>query len=692
MDGTKKKSSKLRDRETSSQDVTMSDASTNSTSAHRDSLVKKKKSLTPSVTEKKKKSSSSDAIEDVDTDNTTPTSSQQQHSSSNSHQSTTATSTTSTTTVTIPTTPLNKNFFLNTSLNTPSSPNRSAQRLKEKEELHQIHKKLHLCLKQLEEKNQELDKKDREIESIETSTTLAITTLKKNLDEAETKIEFEIRSRSDMFSKIDQLNSELKTKEEAWELEKQDYKKNMTDAINQLNQDHNNAITSMKNDLYNKDFELTNRQGEIKRLKEELQLRVRDSEDKTRKILDSEYARMKSKEEEINFVILTKEEEIKKLKSESKEKDKIMSNTTRRENELNQKIQALERQLEDIRDSVSREWEIKLAQLAEEYQVRGLNHEKEASTYQEEKDRLNQRNQFLENSLEQANIQNGEYEDKIKQLQIDVNQRDQLINTFNQEKEEINKRLRKSNADLKLKENQITILHEEIQSRDTKTNEYQIEINRLKLELKSILNQSDPEILLTKEIDNLKELVHGFERSVGDERKRKRYKFEGSPLQENGNHDASMNGSANPDDANDNQTSQPSIIPFEPGTVSITEIDSSNEIIKLSVHGDYETGLSISGCKLIVVKPDGVKHGFSFPENIQPMRGINNVTVWTGKSRPQGVQTPENEFYWARQEIWAKPIEGTIVKLVNGPTESIVTLNPNGIYIKDRKAERCLIM
>ncbi|KAK5579243.1 hypothetical protein RB653_008923 [Dictyostelium firmibasis] len=613
----------------------------------------------------------------------------------------------------IPTTPISKYIPSLSQMGTPLSPNRAAQRLREKDELSLIHQRLKSSLKKLESTEIELEKKNQELEEIDQKHTLTINKLKQRSDQFERQLLEEQNQNSDLTSNFNILDNELKTKESSWKKEKDEMLSKFQESINKLNQENSLVQSQLKADIVTKEYEIEGLKTEINRLKDDLQYRVREGEDKSRKLLENEYSRFKIKEDEYHQLISSKDDEIKKIKLELKEKEKSSNAMNKKENELNNLIQAHERQIEDIRDSINREWELKAAQMMEEHHSRTIHLQQAVDSFNEEKERIKSQMDTLNGQIEDLNIKNNEYEDKVKEMNVLLSQKDNSIGELSVEIEELKKKLRKQLADLKSKDGQISLLQIEINTKDNKCNTLQTETNRLKSELYSITNQIDPEIPLDPEINSLKELVKGFEKTV-DDRKRKRSKLQHEfnavanqdqngmiveeTLQTTSTTTSSDNGSSashlNNIDSSNLPTGPEQSELFNPGTVSFSLIDSTQEFIRLSVHGDMDEGLSISKWRLIVVKPDGSKAGFSFPDGIQPFKGIKSVTVWTGRQRPQGTPT-ENEFYWSRQELWTSPVEGTIVKLVSPSEETTtVTLPVDGIYQKPSASGKsnCLIM
>ncbi|EGC28907.1 hypothetical protein DICPUDRAFT_159593 [Dictyostelium purpureum] len=606
---------------------------------------------------------------------------------------TTTTSNGTTTSTSIPTTPISKYIPSLSNMGTPLSPNRNALRLKEKDELNNIKSKLQLCLKKLESTENELEKKNKELDDMEHEHSLAIGNLKNRNEHVEKQLIEEIKTKSELMSSRDALESELKTKEASWKKDQDEYVTKLTETINKLNQEHSTIVSQLKTDIAAREYESDTLKTEVNRLKEDLQYRMRESEDKSRKLLENEYKRMKEKEEEFNQVLLIKDEEIKKLKVEVKEKDKLHSASSKKENELKHLIEAHERQIEDIRDSINREWEVRAVQMVEEHNARTFELQQSVESFEEEKQRYKGQISLYGAQIDELNIKNNEFEDKVKELNDLIAQKDSSIGVLNNELEESKKRYRKQAADLKNKDSQISLLQVEMNGRESKCATLQAEISRLKSEIFSITSQTEPDIPLTREIEEIKTLVGVFEKNV-NERKRKRNKVDD-------NNAANVNQTtADPNISTDIPSSAAQVDPeelekFNPNTVTFAVVDTNQEFIRLSVHGDYDNGLSLSKWRLIVAKPDGSKAGFSFPEGIQPFRGIKSVTVWTGRPRPGDSTTTENEFYWSRQGLWSQPVEGTIVKLVSPSEETTtVTIPETGIYekVQEEKSKSCLIM
>ncbi|KAM9970159.1 hypothetical protein ACTFIR_002006 [Dictyostelium discoideum] len=719
MDMSKKKSKRASPIESSQEEIAISTSKTATT--------EKPKKTKTTTTKKKASQPSQEVVMETESEveiTTTTTST----STNNNNNTTTTTSTSSQQSngtlssssspiiQSIPTTPISKYIPSLSQLGTPLSPNRAAQRLREKDELSLIHNRLKSALKKLESAETELEKKNQEYEELDQKHTATIKQLKQRSDQVEKQLIEEQKQNSDLTSNRNILENELKSKESVWKKEKDEILLKFQESINKINQENSLAQSQLKSEIVSKEYEIDGLKSEINRLKDDLQYRIREGEEKSRKLLENEYTRFKGKEEEYNQLIVSKDEEIKKYKFELKEKEKSSNAMNKKENELNNLIQAHERQIEDMRDSINREWELKAAQMMEEHHSRTIHLQQAVDSFNEEKERIKSQMETLNGQIEDINIKNNEYEDRIKEMNVLLSQKDNSIGELGVEIEELKKKMRKQLADLKSKDGQIALLQIEINTKDNKCNTLQTETNRLKSELYSITNQIDPEIPLDPEINSLKELVKGFEKTV-DDRKRKRSKLQhefnaaanqdqnGMIIEEQSTTSStttttSATGSSSSTSHLDNIDS--SKLPtgpeqselFNPDTVSFSLIDSNQEFIKLSVHGDMDNGLSISKWRLIVVKPDGSKSGFSFPDGIQPFKGIKSVTVWTGRPRPQGTPT-ENEFYWARTELWTSPVEGTIVKLVSPSEETTtVTLPADGIYQKPSSAGKsnCLIM
>ncbi|KAN0038731.1 hypothetical protein ACTA71_000917 [Dictyostelium dimigraforme] len=720
MDTTKKKSKRASPIESSQEEI-----ATTTTSKTATTEAKPKKTKT---TSKKKASQSSQEVvmeteSEVEATITTTTTTTTPAAQAAPTNTITTTSTSSQTNVngtpspsiqSIPTTPISKYIPSLSQMGTPLSPNRAAQRLREKDELSLIHNRLKAALKKLESTEIELEKKVQEIEELDQKHTTTINKLKQRSDQVEKQLMDEQKQNSDLTSNRNILENELKSKESVWKKEKDDILLKFQDSINKLNQENSLAQSQLKSEIVSKEYEIDSLRSEINRLKDDLQYRIREGEEKSRKLLENEYSRFKGKEEEYNQLILSKDDEIKKIKLELKEKEKSSNAMNKKESELNNLIQAHERQIEDMRDSINREWELKAAQMMEEHHARTINLQQTVDSFNEEKERIKSQMETLNGQIEDLNIKNNEFEDKVKEMNVLLTQKDNSIGELGFEIEELKKKMRKQLADLKSKDGQIALLQIEINTKDNKCNTLQTETNRLKSELYSITNQIDPEIPLDPEINSLKELVKGFEKTV-DDRKRKRSKLQhefnaaanqdqnGMVIEEQSTASTTStttsNGSSSSSHLDSIDSSKLPTGPeqselFNPDTVSFSLIDSNQEFIRLSVHGGMDNGLSISKWRLIVVKPDGSKAGFSFPEGIQPFKGIKSVTVWTGRPRPQGAPT-ENEFYWARAELWNSPVEGTIVKLVSPSEETTtVTLPSDGIYQKPSASSKsnCLIM
>ncbi|KAF2069738.1 hypothetical protein CYY_008940 [Polysphondylium violaceum] len=674
---------------------------------------------TTTVAPKKKKAASNRDIvmsDGEDEQPSSPTLSSQSSQTTTTTTTTTAAASYQATTTTIPSTPGNNtsyggpttplNKMRESLLGTPMSPSRSVMRLKEKDELNAIHKKLQQCITSLKEKDEEIEKKEREIESLQKEKTKSTNAYKTKLEEAERLLSQEIKEKTEFLSRADFLESELKTKEATWNKDKQDMISKMDEAINKLTHEHTLSLSSVKSDLVKSEYDNETKKNEIARLQGELHTRVKEYDEKSRKLLDNEYNRMRGKEDEFNSLLKQKDEDIKKLKMELKEKEKLSLVAQRKENELNQTIQSYERQLEDIRDSINREWELKTAAMVEETYSRQYSQEQYQQSMNDERERFKTQITVIQEQVNELNIKNQEYQDLIEQLNNTLMNKENNLNDLSQENEDNKKKLRKLQADLKNKDSQISLLQDEINSKETKLITYQNETTKLRTEIQYINNQNDPEIPLTREIASLKELVNGFEKSVAEDssRKRKRSKqnedddgFSMDVANGGDDVDSSMNENGNGESSTTTTTSiaPPAIEDFIPNSVHITEINAPQEYIKLSVHGDFKDGFCISGWKLIVLKPGG-KCGFSFPENIQPVKGIHTITVWTGRSRPTHIQTPENEFFWSREEIWTKPYEEITLKLVAGvsnETTAKVSLPETGVYQKDPSGKsNCLIM
>jgi len=727
MDSTKKKSKRLEEKERSASQEAVPEPT----------VAKKKKTTSSSSTSTKKKSAAvvSAPAATVNKDVVMSDGEEDQPSSPalSSQSSTTTTTTTTnsstfqaqqTSTINIPstpgggsstagytgpTTPLNK---VNISLmGTPNSPSRSVLRLKEKDELNAIHKKLAQCLRMLEEKDEEIEKKEKEIESLQKEKTRTTNTYKSKLEEAERSLAQEIKDKADLLSRSDFLESELKTKEATWNKDRQDMVAKMDETINKLTQEHSLSLSSLKSDLVKIEYDNETKKNEISRLQGELHTRVKEYDDKSRKLLENEYSRMRGKEDEFNSLLKQKDDDIKKLKLELKEKEKLSIVAQRKENELNQTIQSYERQLEDIRDSINREWELKTAAMVEETYSRQFSQEQIQQSIQDERERYKTQINVIQEQVNDLNIKNQEFVDQIEKLNITLMNKENTLNELSQENEDNKKKLRKLQADIKNKDSQISLLQDELNIKESKFSTYQNEITKLKTEIQYINNQNDPEIPLTREIASLKELVNGFEKSVTEvDRKRKRQKMEsedelsidtptnGTTLDENGEeiNVTSANGEQQQAMSTTSSNVDSQVQDFIPNTVHITEINAPGEYIKLAVHGDLRDGFCISGWKLIVIKPNS-KFGFSFPESIQPVKGIHTITVWTGRARPTHVQTPEDQFFWSREEIWTQPYEDITLKLVppgSSETAAKITLPESGVYQKNTLNDKsnCLIM
>ncbi|KAN0024212.1 hypothetical protein ACTFIV_008612 [Dictyostelium citrinum] len=712
MDITKKKSKRSSPIESSQEEIAITTSKTATTE------IKPKK--TKSTSKKKASQSSQEVVMETESEvETTTTTTTTSATISNNNNTTTSTSsqqqtnvngTPSPTIQSIPTTPISKYIPSLSQMGTPLSPNRAAQRLREKDELSLIHNRLKTALKKLESAEIELEKKNQEYEELDQKHTATIKQLKQRSDQFEKQLMEEQKQNSDLASNRNILENELKSKESVWKKEKDEILLKFQESINKLNQENSLVQSQLKSDIVSKEYEIDSLKSEINRLKDDLQYRIREGEEKSRKLLENEYNRFKGKEEEYNQLILSKDDEIRKIKFELKEKEKSSNAMNKKENELNNLIQAHERQIEDMRDSINREWELKAAQMMEEHHSRTIHLQQAVDSFNEEKERMKSQMETLNGQIEDLNIKNNEFEDKIKEMNVLLSQKDNSIGELGVEIEELKKKMRKQLADLKSKDGQIALLQIEINTKDNKCNTLQTETNRLKSELYSITNQIDPEIPLDPEINSLKELVKGFEKTV-DDRKRKRSKlqheFNAAANQDQNGMIIEEQSTTTTSSANSSSTSHldnidSSKLPtgpeqselFNSDTVTFSLIDSNQEFIRLSVHGNWDNGLSISKWRLIVVKPDGSKAGFSFPDGIQPFKGISSVTVWTGRPRPQGTPT-ENEFYWARTELWTSPVEGTIVKLVSPSEETTtVTLPADGIYQKPSATGKsnCLIM
>eukprot|EP01132_Coremiostelium_polycephalum_P002013 gene2013-2477_t len=657
----------------------------------------------PSKTRKTKSSSKKDRTSSSQADATEETTEQTTTTTTTSSSTTIlntpspVAATTTTTNGIPPSTPINKNIHnLSSVYNTPGSPSRNAHRLVEKSELNQINKQLRECFKKIEEQSLDIDRKSQEIDSLEKQYNTEINGLRVRLNDAENRLGVEIKAKAELELRFDNVSVELKNRENAYNKDKEEILFKMDETINQITQDHLKELSSLRADIAKRDLEISSLKNEIKHLQAELQSKVGEIDNKTRKLLENEYSRMKDKENEFHSILQSKDDEIKKLKQESRLKDKSTESFNKKEAELLQTIQAYERQMEDIRDSINREWEVRVAQLTEEQTARNISLDQSVNLYADEKERLKGQINVIQAQVQDINIKNNELEDKIIDLNNELKEKNDTIANSHVEVEHLKKTIRKLQAELKNKDSSISLLQDEINGKENKFTHYQGEISRLKAEVHSLANQNEPDILLTNEIKSLREVVHGFEQ-LDHKRKRQRFERENPS---NPDPDQPMSPEQHQQHQQQPKTSEANGTPdYTINTASIFSVDSINGSIKITVKGDFDKGYSISGWKLLVVRPDETASGFSFPENIQPVKGFNTITVWTGRQRPQNVHTP-NEFYWSRQGIWADPVEGSKVKLTSPNDVTTTVLIPaNGVYVKEEpneltqdKSNGCIIM
>ncbi|EGG13285.1 hypothetical protein DFA_11046 [Cavenderia fasciculata] len=582
-----------------------------------------------------------------------------------------------------------KLLSMTTPLASPGGRSSTAARLKEREDLIQLNSRLRDLLASSEQKDNEIRRLRDEYITTSRQSTDQISNLEKKLEDIEARLGNESKLTVELSSQLQLAHQDARSKEQGHQAEIQNFQNKMDETIKKITEENSQLVVALRNDNSKKVMEIESLKSDVRQLQAELLTRSKEAEEKAHRILESEYNRTKLKEEELRNHINQKDAEIKKLKTELKEKEKLQVEYSRKESQLQQTIEGYERQAEDMRDSVNREWEIKCVQLVEEQNAKITQLEISANSFEDEKEIYKSQLQVYQGQIDDLNIKNHEFEDRIISLQKDLDTKDDTISQLAKEIDEVKKAARKVQADSKKKDIAIAMLQDEINGKDVKCNSLQSEMGKLRKELIMFTNASpEQDIPLTREIEQLKSLVNNFERRV----KRKREEDE----DEESNQDEQMNGGQQQQQnqqhqqQHDQQQKQQSE-DFQVNTISLLSIDAISECIRLTVSGDFEDGVSISGYKIVVTKPDSSRIGFSFPENIVPFKGLNIINLFTGKTRPG--TTPPNEFYWSRPNIWESP-EGTIVKLLT-PTDEVlanVTLPSNGLYHKDDKQSNCLIM
>eukprot|EP01133_Synstelium_polycarpum_P019841 gene19841-23766_t len=616
----------------------------------------------------------------------------------------TPTRTTTTTTVTssshsngsngVPLTPLSK--LLNMSHNTPiSSPSRtSISRLKEKEELTILTNKLSVIMAAMEERNSENAKLRRDLGTLTTSSSESITTLRMRLEEANTRIANEQKAKAELIGELDRSQGESRNKEDAWRIDAANFQQKMDDTINAITQENTQQLLTLRNEITKKLLEIESLKNDIKLLNSDLLTRGKESEEKSRRLLEAEYTRMKAKEDELRLMLAQRDDDVRNLKIEMKEKEKIVTTYIKEVSELRQKVEASERQYEDMTDSIAREWETRVAEAIETQSLRMVTFEENERSFAEERETWRTHRELTMQQIEDLNVRNSELSDRISDMLGDIRTRDATIQSLQADLEETKKGNRRLSAEIKKKDGTIIFLQDDINQKESKFHTYQSQISELNRKV-MVTSAVEADIPINIEIDRLHNVIDQFERSVTRDRKRPRPTLEeedqhlasgGSFTQtqttettssssSSSSHLKSHNGDTNMLEASHLSSSSALSaipVPMALNTVQLSSIDAANECIKLKVNGDHDQGVSITGWKIIVTKPDGAKLGFSFPDSVAPMKGLMFVKLTTGRQRPQNVATPDNEFYWARTGIWENA-EGTTVKLVS-PTEDIQTV------------------
>ncbi|GAM18366.1 hypothetical protein SAMD00019534_015410 [Acytostelium subglobosum LB1] len=591
-----------------------------------------------------------------------------------------------------PVTPLSK--FFGSSTSTPSSPGTRlsvTNRLREREELSELTRRVAILAAAVEEKNKEIASLQAEHGHHNRVTTAELHDLRTRLEQAETTASMEIKLRTELQMQLDRVLADLKNKEDSLMNERANSDRRLESMIGELTKEHTHQLTLLRTDLTKRISENEMLKNEVKMLSADLLTKGKEQDEKTRRLLQAEYDRLKHKEDDLRNTINLKESDIKKLRTDLKDKDKLISESLRKESELQQTVEAFERQKEDMRDSIDRDWELRIAQAVEEHNAKMVEMQVSVTNFDEERDSFRQQINVLFKQNEDMDLRNHELSDRIGDLSGQIANKDVTIHTLTTDIEDLKKHLHRYKAESKNKDNRISLLQDQMNTKELKYTSYHAEMSKMKQELYTVQSQNmEPDVPLTREIERLKEVVSNVEDSVFKrDRKRLRKTYESQEssdvesLENSEEQSLSSMGIANQS--------------LEVNTMSIFSIDTSKGCIKLTVKGDFHEGLSITGWKLIVVKPNDEKFGFSFPDNIHPIKGIQLVHVLTGLSRPQNVQTPEYEFYWARQGLWDMP-EGTTVKLVTPSNEikGTIQLPASGIYIKDDaikpEGNNCLIM